>query len=81
MKTLTTTFVLSASLLLVGCGSHTGDDALIGGAVGVGAGALIGGTPGAVIGGAVGAGTGALIGNEQDKQDRENGVEYRSPLD
>ena len=49
--------------------------------MGVGAGALIGGTPGAVIGGAVGAGTGALIGNEQDKQDRENGVEYRSPLD
>ena len=81
MKTLTTTFVLSSSLLLVGCGSHTGDGALIGGAVGAGAGALVGGTPGAVIGGAVGAGTGAIIGNQQDKRDREEGVEYQGPLD
>ncbi|MEE2718704.1 MAG: glycine zipper domain-containing protein [Planctomycetota bacterium] len=81
MKIITTTFTLSASLLLVGCGSHTADNALIGGAAGAGAGALIGGAPGAGIGGAIGAGAGALIGSEQDKQDREDGVQYQNPLD
>lgn len=81
MKTFTTTAILSTSLLLVGCGSHTADDALMGGAAGAGAGALIGGPAGAGIGGAIGAGTGALIGSHQDKQDREDGVEYQNPLD
>lgn len=81
MKTITTVAVLSTSLLLIGCGSHTADDALMGGAAGAGAGALIGGPVGAGVGGAVGAGTGALIGSHQDKQDREDGTEYQNPLD
>ena len=81
MKIITTATVLSTSLLLIGCGSHTADAALMGGAAGAGAGALIGGPVGAGVGGAVGAGTGALIGSHQDKQDREEGNEYQNPLD
>ena len=60
----------SGALLLTACGSHTADDALMGGAAGAGAGALIGG-----------AGTGAVIGSGQDKQDRREGTEYQNPLD
>ena len=81
MNRLSTTLVLSSSLFLVaGCGSHTADDALMGGAAGAGAGALIGGPVGAGVGGAIGAGTGAVIGSGQDKQDREDGVEYEKPF-
>lgn len=82
-----TTRILSAGLfagsflLMTSCGSHTADDALMGGAAGAGAGALIGGPVGAGVGGAVGAGTGALIGSDQDKQDREDGVEYKKPFE
>lgn len=80
-KTMLTSGVLAGSLILfTGCGSHTADDALMGGAAGAGAGALIGGPAGAGIGGAIGAGTGALIGSGQDKQDREDGVEYEKPF-
>jgi len=81
MKTITTISVLSTSILLIGCGSHTADTALMGGAAGAGAGALIGGPVGAGVGGAVGAGTGALIGSQQDKEDREDGVEYKKPFE
>ncbi len=82
MNRLSTTLVLSSSLFLVGgCGSHTADDALMGGAAGAGAGALIGGPVGAGVGGAIGAGTGAVIGSGQDKQDREDGVAYENPLE
>jgi hypothetical protein len=54
-----------------GTPNNTGTDALAGGAVGAGAGALIGAAArnpvaGALIGGALGAGTGAAIGSNQD---------------
>ena len=72
-KTVITSGVLAGSLVLfTGCGSHTADDAVMGGAAGAGAGAIIGGPAGAGIGGAIGAG--------QDKQDREDGVEYEKPF-
>ena len=81
MNRLTKSLILTSSLFLAaGCGSHTADDALMGGAAGAGAGALIGGPVGAGVGGAIGAGTGALIGSSQDKQDREDGVAYENPL-
>jgi hypothetical protein len=72
-----------ASLVVTGLGStgctttngtpnNTGTDALAGGALGAGAGALIGAAArapvaGALIGGALGAGTGAAIGSNQDR--------------
>jgi uncharacterized protein YcfJ len=68
------TFVIATVIVFaVGCESEAQNDALIGGALGTGAGAIIGhqsghaGT-GALIGGAVGGGTGYVIGNEQDKK-------------
>jgi uncharacterized protein YcfJ len=57
----------------VGCQSHAGNGALLGGAAGAGIGAIIGNNShgrtgeGAAIGAAVGAISGGLIGNEQDK--------------
>src|SRR3954468_16253193 len=60
---------------VVGCESHAGNDALIGGAAGAGIGALIGSVSharageGALIGGAIGAIGGGLIGNEQDRRE------------
>ena len=73
--------VAASSLSLVGCYSpdgepnRTADGALIGGAVGAGTGALIGGgrhaVGGALIGGAVGALTGGLIGQSMDQAQRE----------
>lgn len=60
------------TIFLVGCESKAGTGALVGGAAGVGAGALISPTPqGALIGGAVGAATGAIIGASLDSDDRE----------
>ncbi|HEV3384439.1 MAG TPA: glycine zipper domain-containing protein [Gemmata sp.] len=55
-----------------GATNNTGTDALAGGAVGAGAGALLGAVAhapvaGALIGGALGAGTGAAIGSNQDR--------------
>src|SRR3954452_10251125 len=61
---------------VVGCESHTGTDALVGGAAGAGIGALIGSGSharageGALVGGAIGAIGGAIVGNEQDRHDR-----------
>ncbi len=66
---------LGAALSLAGCYgppmSPRARDTLIGGAVGVGGGALVGsavGSPGtgAVLGGLLGAGSGYLIGNETE---------------
>ena len=60
----------------IGCESHAGTGALLGGAAGAGIGAIIGHNShgrtaeGALIGGAVGAIGGGLIGNEADKEDR-----------
>ena len=70
-----------AALLLgfgsLGCQTHTGNAALIGGAGGALAGAAIGSHShsragaGALVGGAIGAVGGAIVGNEMDRQ--ENG--------
>src|SRR5215212_7441338 len=63
-------------LAAVGCESHAGNGALLGGAAGAGIGALVGSVSharageGALIGGAIGAIGGGLIGNEQDKAER-----------
>jgi hypothetical protein len=60
----------------VGCATHTGDGALLGGAGGALAGAAIGSHShgragaGALVGGALGAIGGALVGNEMDRQER-----------
>ena len=65
---------IAAALTLAGCyGPPTERDALLGGAVGAGGGALVGsavGSPGvgAVVGGLAGAGTGYLIGNHQENE-------------
>jgi hypothetical protein len=59
----------------VGCESHAGNGALIGGAAGAGIGAIIGNNSkgrtgeGALIGAGVGALGGALVGNEMDKKE------------
>ena len=75
--------VISMSVLLTGCYTpdgqpdRTANGALFGGALGAGAGALIGNASGhhtaegAAIGGAVGLLTGALVGNAMDQQHRE----------
>lgn len=71
--------LLLAAVLASGCEygdgrrNHTGTGALTGGAIGAGAGALIGGRhagAGALIGGTVGALSGALIGSSMDEQER-----------
>src|SRR5258706_14516170 len=60
-----------------GCATHSGTDALVGGAAGAGIGAIIGHNShhrtaeGALLGGAIGAIGGGLIGNEQDRRDCE----------
>ncbi len=72
------TLALVATLSLAGCYgpplSPREKDTLIGGAVGLGGGALVGsavGSPGAgaAIGGLVGAGSGYLIGNQMQNQE------------
>jgi hypothetical protein len=68
----------------VGCASHTGEGALIGGATGAALGAAIGSTShqrvgeGALLGAAIGAIGGGLIGNEADRQEKEH-ASYGSP--
>lgn len=71
MKTIVLPSIM-ALFVLAGCESKTGTGALTGAGIGVGAGALISGTPqGALIGGAVGAAAGGLIGASLDSDDRE----------
>ncbi len=61
--------VTSALIMSCGCKSDAQTGALIGGAVGAGAGQAIGrNTESTLIGGAIGAGAGYLIGNQQDKK-------------
>jgi uncharacterized protein YcfJ len=65
------------SAFVVGCETNAQNDALLGGAIGAGAGAIIGhqsghATGGALIGGAVGGGTGYVVGNEQDKKQAQS---------
>src|SRR2546421_12841669 len=75
-----TSWIIRSALLagmglgVVGCESHTGTDALVGGAAGAGIGALVGSVSharageGALIGGAIGAIGGGIVGNEQDRR-------------
>jgi outer membrane lipoprotein SlyB len=71
---------VAMSLALSGCETpegtpdRTASGALIGGAIGAGSGAIIGGRnagAGALIGGAIGAITGGLIGHSMDEEQRE----------
>ena len=72
-----TGLALLLALGTVGCETHTGNAALLGGA----GGALVGGAigshshsragPGALVGGAIGALGGAIVGNEMDRQERD----------
>lgn len=68
--------VLVLGVGAVGCETHTGNAALLGGAGGALAGAAIGSHshgragPGALVGGAIGAIGGAIVGNEMDRHDR-----------
>lgn len=67
---------IAATLSLAGCyGPPTERDALIGGAVGAGGGALVGSAvdapgAGALIGGLAGAGTGYLVGQHEENERR-----------
>ena len=76
-KFLAVFFMLVLGLGAVGCSSHTGTGALLGGAGGALAGAAIGSHshgragPGALVGGAIGAIGGAIVGNELDRQERD----------
>ena len=76
---------LAVALLVTGCETpegrpdRTASGALLGGAIGAGTGAIIGGRhagEGALIGGAIGALTGGIIGNSMDQQQRERVREY-----
>jgi hypothetical protein len=75
---LTVAMALAVLPFSVGCSSmsNTGKDALVGGGVGAGVGALVDratggkGGAGAIIGGATGALIGGAIGNEQDQKEK-----------
>lgn len=72
----TKVLVLVTSLVAVmlhGCASDTGTNALIGGAAGGGAGLLLGGTQGAIAGGLLGGAAGAIIGELDDDDHRGKG--------
>jgi hypothetical protein len=65
--------ITTVGVFAVGCETQGQNDALLGGALGAGAGAIIGhqsghATQGALIGGAAGGAGGYIIGNEQDKK-------------
>ena len=74
-KLMTAGLTLALGLGGVGCATHTGNGALLGGAGGALAGAAIGSLShqrageGALLGGALGAIGGAIVGNEMDKQE------------
>jgi hypothetical protein len=76
MKKLLKTVLLVIALVIITCTysysqtSHRKKDAIIGGAIGAGTGAIVGHKKGksAIIGGAVGAGAGYLHGRHKDKK-------------
>lgn len=73
IKFLVFAITLAALVVTAGCATRAQEGALIGGAVGAGAGALIGNQSGhagegALIGGAAGAVGGAVIGNQTDQR-------------
>jgi uncharacterized protein YcfJ len=77
-----TILVLALGAGVVGCETHTGNAALLGGAGGAALGAAVGSHShsragaGALVGGAIGAIGGAIVGNEMDRQDRESYYGY-----
>jgi uncharacterized protein YcfJ len=76
--------VIIVSIFAVGCETNAQNDALIGSAVGAGAGAIIGhqsghATKGALIGGGAGAAGGYIVGNEQDKKQQGGNFQSTSP--
>ena len=77
IKAWMTVLTLLLGLGAVGCETHTGNAALLGGAGGALAGAAIGSHShsragaGALVGGAIGALGGAVVGNEMDRQERD----------
>src|SRR5260370_24068140 len=77
------TILASLGFGATGCATHSGTDALVGGAAGAGLGAIIGHNShhrtaeGALIGGAIGAIGGGLIGNEQDRRERADYRDHR----
>jgi hypothetical protein len=64
--------VLLATLVLIGCASKSGNDALIGGGAGAVAGGVLGGWPGAAAGGALGGVGGAIYGDQTDDKKHNN---------
>jgi uncharacterized protein YcfJ len=82
IKTGMTLLALLLGVATVGCETHTGNAALLGGAGGALAGAAIGSHShgragaGALVGGTIGALGGALVGNEMDRQERDRYSEY-----
>lgn len=75
MKAWMTVLLMMLGLGVVGCETHTGNAALLGGAGGALAGAAIGSHShsrageGALLGGAIGAIGGAIVGNDMDRQE------------
>jgi hypothetical protein len=75
-RTLASLMVVVLGVGAVGCETHTGNAALLGGAGGSLVGAAIGSQShgrageGALLGGAIGAVGGAIVGNEMDRQER-----------
>jgi hypothetical protein len=64
---------------MIGCATHEGTDAAVGGLMGAGAGAIIGKAAGnagagALLGAGVGALTGAAIGNAEDRKEHREAV-------
>jgi len=75
-------WLISSMLLcgpMIGCATHEGTDAAVGGLMGAGAGAIIGKaagntTAGALLGGGVGALAGAAVGNAEDRKEHREAV-------
>jgi hypothetical protein len=75
-------WLLSGLLLcgpMIGCATHEGTDAAVGGLLGAGTGAIIGKAAGntgagALLGAGVGALTGAAIGNAQDQKEHREAI-------
>ena len=82
VKVMMTVLTLALGVGSVGCETHTGNAALLGGAGGALAGAAIGSHShrrageGALLGGAIGAIGGAIVGNEMDRQERGRYYDY-----
>jgi uncharacterized protein YcfJ len=79
MAKCTSLLICSLVASVSGCATHTGTDALAGGALGAGTGALIGSATGhagtgALIGAGVGAVGGAVVGDALDKSEQREAI-------